>query len=387
MTWEEIREVLDDDGILTFCDNDGNSFYYEPLFYPNIHPYQFHVLMMPVDTKTYGDDEILYVKFQQDLTKGFLFDDYQAVVDTDPHTNKQLLSLYNAWNEAVNTGKVVYSKVLTPEEDRMMEDPNSKKELTVYACFPDGEISTVIFNRILYVPLDRLIYYLALNDNNDVLPFMLSRDGEDDNLIYIKQTSVDVGNAMMEKLSRTHIVGGKENFDILLEDNKHYHMRLREGDELVEYKRLYSFKYDGQLYVYFRNIKTDLRRCFKHENVLGQHRVVRIDDRRKSEEIFWNHPFHYRVTNVNNLLHSYECTFSRSFGNEKEVVYVVDKIVYRGNHCFALATKEEKNKTYGDIDVKIYWLAHPRGEPWLYPVENEDEEKNIIDRMNDRNGN
>ena len=78
MTWEQMREVLDGDGILTFCDNDGNSFYYEPLFYPNIHPYQYHVLMMPEDTKTYGDDEILCVKFQQDLTKGFLFDDYQA---------------------------------------------------------------------------------------------------------------------------------------------------------------------------------------------------------------------------------------------------------------------------------------------------------------------
>lgn len=381
MTWEEMREVLDDDGILTFYDNDGNPVNFESFFYANVHPYEFHVLMMAEHS-----EELICVRFQIDFTKGFLSDDnYEAVIETDYHTQKQLQSLYCAQSKAIDTGEVVYSKVLTPEEDQMLFDPNSKKNLSVYACFPDGTFGTVDFNNILFTCLDHLLYFFAFSDNNDVLPFMVTHYEADGKAVnYIKQVSVDVGNTMIEKLSRTHIVGGKENFDILCDDNKHYHMRLREKGELVEYKRLYSFVYEDKVYVYFRNIKTDIRWCFELEKVLDQYRAVRIDDRRKSEEIFWNHPFHYRVKNVNNLLFGGESTFTRSFGDKKEVLYVVDDIIYKGNRYFALTTKEEKNKTHGDIDIKVYCLVRRREEPWLDPVENEELAAEIVDRMNDK---
>ena len=67
MTWEEMREVLDDDGILTFYDNDGNPVNFESFFYANVHPYEFHVLMMAEHS-----EELICVRFQIDLTKGFL---------------------------------------------------------------------------------------------------------------------------------------------------------------------------------------------------------------------------------------------------------------------------------------------------------------------------
>lgn len=383
MTWKEMREVLDDDGILTFYGNDGNPVNFESFFYANVHPYEFHVLMMAQDTETYGDG-VLCVRFQVDFTKGFLSDDsYEAVIETDSHTRKQLQSLYLAQSKAINTGEVVYSKVLTPEEDEMLFDPNSKKNLSVYACFPDGTFGTVDFNNILFTRLDDLVYFLAFSDNNDVLPFVVTCYEDDGKTVnYIEQVSVDVGNTMIDKLSRTHIVGGEENLDILCDDNKHYHMRLREKGELVEYKRLYSFVYEDKAYVYFRNIKTDLRCCFEIENVLGQYRAVRINDRRKSEEIFWNHPFRYRVKNINNLLFGGESTFTRSFGDKKEVLCVVDDIIYQGNRYFTLSTKEEKDKTHGDIEVTVYCLVRRREEPWLYPVENEQLIEEIVDRIN-----
>jgi len=170
--------------------------------------------------------------------------------------------------------------------------------------------------------------------------------------------------------------------DILCNEDKHYHMRLRKDDEIVEYKRLYIFEYDNEHYVYFRDIKTDLMWCFEIENVLGQWRAVRIDNSSKSKEIFWNHPHHYRVTNEHSLFNANECTFTRSFGDEEETLYVVGNVVYGKYHYFALATKEEKSKKSGDTDVMLYRLVRPRGEPWLYPVEDEYEAQNVIDKFN-----
>jgi len=379
MTWEEMREVLDDDGILTFYDNDGNPVNFESFFYANVHPYEFHVLMMAEHS-----EELICVRFQIDFTKGFLSDDkYEAVIETDYHTQKKLQSLYCAWSEAIDTGEVVYSKVLTPEEDQMLFDPNSKKNLSVYACFPDGTFGTVDFNNILFTCLDDLVYFLAFSDNNDVLPFMVTYYEDDGKTVkYIEQVSVDVGNTIAEKLARTHIIGGDENMDILCNEDKHYHMRLRKDDEIVEYKRLYIFEYDNEHYVYFRDIKTDLMWCFEIENVLGQWRAVRIDNSSKSKEIFWNHPHHYRVTNEHSLFNANECTFTRSFGDEEETLYVVGNVVYGKYHYFALATKEEKSKKSGDTDVMLYRLVRPRGEPWLYPVEDEYEAQNVIDKFN-----
>ncbi len=379
MTWEEMREVLDDDGILTFYDNDGNPVNFESFFYANVHPYEFHVLMMAEYS-----EELICVRFQIDFTKGFLSDDnYEAVIETDYHTQKQLQSLYCAWSEAIDTGEVVYSKVLTPEEDQMLFDPNSKKNLSVYACFPDGTFGTVDFNNILFTCLDDLVYFLTFSDNNDVLPFMVTYYEDDGKTVkYIEQVSVDVGNTIAEKLARTHIIGGDENLDILCNEDKHYHMRLRKDDELVEYKRLYIFEYDNEHYVYFRDIKTDLMWCFEIENVLGQWRAVRIDNSSKSKEIFWNHPHHYRVTNEHSLFNANECTFTRSFGDEEETLYVVGNVVYGKYHYFALTTKEEKSKKSGDTDVMLYRLVRPRGEPWLYPVEDEYEAQTVIDKFN-----
>ena len=379
MTWKEMREVLDDDGILTFYDNDGNPVNFESFFYANVHPYEFHVLMMAEHS-----EELICVRFQIDFTKGFLSDDkYEAVIETDYHTQKQLQSLYCAWSEAIDTGEVVYSKVLTPEEDQMLFDPNSKKNLSVYACFPDGTFGTVDFNNILFTCLDDLVYFLAFSDNNDVLPFMVTYYEDDGKTVkYIEQVPVDVGNTIAEKLTRTHIIGSDENLDILCNEDKHYHMRLRKDDELVEYKRLYIFEYDNEHYVYFRDIKTDLMWCFEIENVLGQWRAVRIDNSSKSKEIFWNHPHHYRVTNEHSLFNANECTFTRSFGDEEETLYVVGNVVYGKYHYFALTTKEEKSKKSGDTDVMLYRLVRPRGEPWLYPVEDEYEAQNVIDKFN-----
>lgn len=382
MTWGEMREVLDDDGILTFYDNDGNPVNFESFFYANVHPYEFHVLMMAQDTETYGD-ELLCVRFAYDASKGFLNDDcYYPVLEEDSHTFNQLLFLYEGWDKATDEGKAVCSKVITQKEYDMLFDPSSNKELTVYICYPDGTFGTVDFNHILFTALDNQIYFIALNDNNDVLPFAVYCDEDDNSVFYIQQVSVDVGNTIAEKLTRTHIIGGDENLDILCNEGKHYHMRLRKDDELVEYKRLYTFEYDNEHYVYFRDIKTDLMWCFEIENVLGQWRAVRIDNSSKSKEIFWNHPHHYRVTNEHNLFNANECTFTRSFDDEEETLYVVGNVVYGKYHYFALTTKEEKSKKSGDTDVMLYCLVRPRGEPWLYPVEDEYEAQAVIDKFN-----
>ena len=383
MTLQEVHKILSGEDILTTFDENGNLIRLKTYFHADVFPYKYTALMFFEGKEPQFEEDFISVDFLYDCSKGFLDDaDYYPNLDTDSHYHHQLVSICNGWLQAKSTNTTTYKKIISQKEKDMLYNPDSEKHLSVYACHPDGTVDTIHFDKIHFTYLDGMIYFLALNENKDTLPFGVYRDADDNSINFIDPTSVDVGEVIISKLMRTHIVGNEENFRKLLDDNFPYHMRMYEDGEFVEYKRSYVAEYNGKYYIYFSKVKNEYMCLFEIEKTLGQWRVVRVDDDALSSKVFWNHPFHWKIADEYQLLHNDGYTLTRKSGNEEETFYVVGNVIYLGNRYVAISPQMKENEA-GEVYVNIYELVRKRGETWLCPVENEDLRKDIIDIFNE----